>query len=88
MLNNHSFATERCIREGWHNNVHEWVYYLLPTILRRGWGGQVHTKASHWRLLSQARTNTKNPPFPSVHLDPLDQSKAPQRLGKRLGERA
>ncbi|MFN2425269.1 MAG: alpha-keto acid decarboxylase family protein [Candidatus Binatia bacterium] len=87
VLNNKGYTTERYIREGPYNDIHDWAYHLVPLLLRKGWGCEVRTESELEDALVQARANTEAFSIVNVHLDKMDRSKALERLGKRLGER-
>ena len=87
VLNNKGFTTERYINEGPYNDIHEWDYHLLPSVLRKGWGCEVYTEGELEEALITARSTTNSFSLINVHLDKLDRSKALERLGKRLSKR-
>lgn len=87
VLNNKGFTTERFIHEGPYNDVHEWAYHLMPTLLRSGWGMEVRNEGELEEALSHALTNTNSFSIINVHLDKMDRSKALERLGSRLAKR-
>jgi TPP-dependent trihydroxycyclohexane-1,2-dione (THcHDO) dehydratase len=87
VLNNKGYTTERFIHEGPYNDVHEWAYHLMPTVLRAGWGTEVRNEGELEEALSQALTNTNSFSLINVHLDKMDRSKALERLGSRLAKR-
>ena len=88
VLNNKGYTTERFIKDGPFNDIHDWAYHLWPQILRRGWGCEVKTEGQLEEALDQARENTKGFSLINVHLDPFDRSHALERLGKRLARQA
>ncbi|HYB99371.1 MAG TPA: thiamine pyrophosphate-binding protein [Candidatus Limnocylindrales bacterium] len=88
VLNNKGYTTERFIREGPYNDIHDWAYHLVPQLLRQGWGTEVHTEGELETALQQARANTQSLSILNIHLDKMDTSKALERLARRLGERA
>ena len=88
VLNNKGFTTERFIKDGPYNDVHEWAYHLWPNIVRCGWGCEVRTEGELEQALRTARENTTSFSIVNVHLDPMDRSDALERLGRRLGRRA
>jgi indolepyruvate decarboxylase len=87
VLNNKGYTTERFIREGPYNDIHDWAYHRIPEILRKGWGCEVRTEGELEDALAAARANTGAFSIVNVHLDKMDRSTALERLGKRLGER-
>lgn len=87
VLNNKGYTTERYIHEGPYNDVHEWAYHLMPTLLRKGWGCEVRTEGELEEALVQAKNNRTSFSLINVHLDKLDRSQALERLGKRMSKR-
>ena len=88
VLNNKGYTTERFIKEGPYNDIHNWDYHLWPQIVRDGWGCEVYNEAELEEALKNAHKNTKSFSIINVHLDKLDCSDALVRLGKRLEEKA
>ena len=88
VLNNKGYTTERFIREGPYNDIHDWAYHDLPRLLRKGWGCEVRTEGDLENALARARANRGALSILNVHLDKMDTSKALERLARRLGERA
>ncbi|MGD0093125.1 MAG: thiamine pyrophosphate-dependent enzyme, partial [Planctomycetota bacterium] len=88
VLNNKGYTTERFIRDGPYNDIHEWAYHLLPELLRSGWGSEVRTEGELESALQNARRNIHSFSIINVQLDPWDHSAALERLGKRLGAQA
>jgi indolepyruvate decarboxylase len=88
VLNNKGYTTERFIKDGPFNDIHEWAYHLWPAILRDGWGCQVRTEGELEQALAHARANTRHVSIINVHLDPWDRSNALDRLGRRLARQA
>ncbi len=88
VLNNKGYTTERFIKDGPFNDLHDWAYHHWPQVLRRGWGCEVRTEGELEEALAKARQNTKSFSIINVHLDPYDRSHALERLGKRLARRA
>jgi indolepyruvate decarboxylase len=87
VLNNKGYTTERFIREGPYNDIHEWAYHLWPQITRRGWGCEVRTEGELEEAIEHALTNTLSYSIINLHLEKMDHSKALARLGRRLGKR-
>ena len=87
VLNNKGYSTERIINEGPYNDIHDWAFHKMPDLLRAGWGCEVRTESELEEALETARANRKSFSIINVHLDPLDQSHAMERLGKRLSAR-
>jgi indolepyruvate decarboxylase len=84
VLNNKGYTTERFIKEGPYNDIHDWKYHLWPLIVQKGWGCEVRTEGELEEALMTARKNTRSFSIINVHLDPYDHSHALERLGKRL----
>lgn len=87
VLNNKGYTTERFIREGPYNDIHDWAYHLVPQILQKGWGCEVRTEGELEEALRTARTNINSFSLINIHLDKLDHSRALKRLGGRLGKK-
>lgn len=85
VLNNKGYTTERFIKDGPYNDIHEWSYHLWPQVLRDGWGCEVRTEGELETALAQARGNSRSFSIINVQLDPWDRSDALERLGRRLG---
>ena len=86
VLNNKGYSTERFINEGPYNDILNWNYHELPTLLGYGQGYEVHTEADLETVLAQAEKSDKEFSIVNVHLDPYDPSRAMERLGNRLGK--
>ncbi|MGI8906269.1 MAG: alpha-keto acid decarboxylase family protein [Candidatus Sumerlaeaceae bacterium] len=83
VLNNHGYTTERFIREGPYNDIHEWNYQELPQVLGAGSGHIVATEGEFetaWKAALASREFS----ILNVLLDKLDHSPALERLGERL----
>lgn len=87
VLNNKGYTTERFIREGPYNDIHDWAYHLVPQIYRDGWGCEVRTEEELEHALARAAANTRSFSLVNVHLDKYDRSDALERLATRLGTR-
>jgi len=81
-------TTERFIREGPYNDIHEWAYHLVPQILQKGWGCEVRTEGELEEALITAHSNINSFSLINIHLDKLDHSRALKRLGRRLSKQA
>ena len=88
VLNNKGYTTERFIKDGPYNDIHDWAYHLWPEMLRAGWGCEVRSEGDLETALAHARTNTGSFSILNVHLDPLDRSDALDRLARRLAASA
>ena len=87
VLNNKGYTTERFIREGPYNDIHDWAYHLVPQILQKGWGCEVRTEGELEEALLTAHSNINSFSLINIHLDKLDHSRALKRLGGRLGRK-
>jgi len=87
VLNNRGYTTERFIREGPYNDLHEWAYHRVPDLLGCGQGFDVRTEGDLESTLIAARRMRHAYSIVNVHLDPMDRSKALDRLARRLGRR-
>ncbi|MDD2709209.1 MAG: thiamine pyrophosphate-binding protein [Verrucomicrobiae bacterium] len=86
VLNNHGYTTERLILEGPFNDIHEWRYDQLPTLLGSGWGCQVHTQKDFEQAWRQALEHHHEFSLLNIHLAPRDSTTSLSRLGQYLGE--
>lgn len=86
VLNNKGYTTERFINEGPYNDIHDWAYHKMPELLKAGWGCEVRTEGELEYALEQARSKARTFSILNIHLDPLDHSRALERLGKRLAK--
>ncbi len=84
VLNNHGYTTERFIIDGPFNDLAEWRYENLPSVLGGGWGCVVHTPAEFEVAWEKAFANRKSYSLLNIHLDKMDHSPSLQRLGERL----
>jgi len=88
VLNNKGYTTERFIKDGPYNDIHDCAYHLWPQILRAGWGCEVRSEGDLEAALARARGNTESLSLLNVHLEPLDRSEALDRLARRLASSA
>jgi indolepyruvate decarboxylase len=88
VLNNKGYTTERFLKDGPYNDIHDWAYHKWPELLRAGWGCEVRTEGDLEAALAQARGNAAGFSLINVHLDPLDRSDALDRLASRLAKSA
>jgi indolepyruvate decarboxylase len=86
ILNNGGYGTERLLHPGEYafNNVHNWQYHLLPTVLGGGTGYQIKTEGDFDQALTAAWGDTTGPSILHVHLDPQDCSRALQRMAAMM----
>jgi len=85
VLNNKGYTTERFIHDGAYNDIPNWAYHQMPSLLGAGWGCEVRTEGDLEAALARAKANTASYSIINLHLDPYDRSEALERLGKRLG---
>ena len=88
VLNNKGYTTERFLKDGPYNDIHDRAYHKWPEILRAGWGCEVRTEGDLEAALAQARGCAGGFSLINVHLDPLDRSDALDRLATRLASSA
>jgi indolepyruvate decarboxylase len=86
VMNNKGYTTERYIRDGAFNDIHNWGYHRLPDVLDAGWGAEVRTEGELEEALNTALKNRKAFSLVNVHLDPYDRSDSLERLGKWIGK--
>ena len=84
VLNNKGYTTERYIKQGDYNDVQNWHYEKLPDIIGDGWGQEVRTENEFVEAWNNARKNSKSFSIINLHLDPLDNCPALERLGRKL----
>lgn len=84
ILNNHGYTTERFILDGPFNDIAEWRYENLPSVIGEGWACSVHTEREFETALQKALANKKAYSLLNVHLDKMDHSPALERLGVKL----
>lgn len=87
VLNNKGYSTERFIHDGPYNDIHNWAYHRITDLLCSGWSCEVKTEEELEDALATA-SSQKEFSLINVHLDPYDRSKAMERLGRRIGQRA
>jgi indolepyruvate decarboxylase len=87
VLNNHGYGTERQLLEGAFNDIGDWKYSQLPSILGAGVGFVVRTEGELDKALKQAIAHTESFVILDVQLEKLDRSPALMRLAERLSKR-
>ena len=87
ILNNRGYTTEREILEGPFNDVHEWRYDEICTLLGGGLGHRVETFGALVQALDAAMTDSEHLHVLNVILDPKDRSTAMTRVARRLAKR-
>ena len=89
VLDNKGYGTERLLHAGDYafNDVHPWQYHKLPEVLGSGTGYQVRTEGDFDSALRCAFADTNGMSLIQVHLPMDDNSRALQRLARKLGPR-
>ena len=87
ILNNRGYTTEREILEGPFNDVHEWRYDEICTLLNGGIGHRVETFGAFVQALDSALADSEHLHVLNVILDPKDRSTAMTRVARRLAKR-
>ncbi|MDZ4655963.1 MAG: thiamine pyrophosphate-binding protein [Bythopirellula sp.] len=88
VLNNGGYGTERLLHPGNYefNNIHNWEYHKLPTLLGGGTGYEIRTEGDFDEALNAAWQDTSGPSILNVHLDPKDCSHALARMAERMAK--
>ena len=84
VLNNGGYGTERHLKDGPFNDVLEWHYAQLPSLLGAGRAWEVHTEGDLDRALEEAAANVDTFSLLDVHLGKFDRSPAMERLARQL----
>jgi len=87
VLNNRGYGTERQIHDGPFNDISEWAFSKVPTLLGAGWGFVAHTVGDLHKAIEASLANTDSFSIIEVDLDKYDISPALGRLGERLRQR-
>jgi TPP-dependent 2-oxoacid decarboxylase len=87
VLNNRGYSTEREILEGPFNDVHEWRYEHICTLIGGGVGRRIGTYGELAVALDAALADPARLHVLNVLLDPADRSPAMTRLAHRLAKR-
>ena len=87
VLNNRGYTTERFILDGPFNDITDWRYENLPSLLGTGWGRSVRTAAEFEEAWRQALHYREGFSLLNLHLARLDCSPGLVRLGERLAAR-
>lgn len=87
ILNNRGYTTEREILEGPFNDVHEWRYDEICTLLGGGIGHRVETFGTFVQAMDSAMADSEHLHVLNVILDPKDRSTAVTRVARRLAKR-
>lgn len=86
VMNNKGYTTERYIKDGSFNDIHNWSYHKMTDLLQTGWGCEVNTEGELEEAFVTAFKNKKSFSLINVHLDPYDRSDSLERLGKWIGK--
>ncbi|MBD0305575.1 MAG: hypothetical protein ICV76_03355 [Nitrospiraceae bacterium] len=87
ILNNRGYSTEREILEGPFNDIHEWQYETICTLIGGGVGHRIQTHGDLVAAFKAALPDKGQLHVLNVLLDPADRSPAMMRLAHRLGKR-
>jgi TPP-dependent 2-oxoacid decarboxylase len=87
LLNNRGYSTEREILEGPFNDVHEWQYESICSLIGGGVGTRVRTQGEFEQRLAEAFADNTQLHLLNVLLDPSDRSPGMVRLARRLGKK-
>ncbi|MDR4500700.1 MAG: thiamine pyrophosphate-dependent enzyme [Nitrospirales bacterium] len=87
VLNNRGYTTEREILDGPFNDIHEWQYEKICTLMGGGVGMVVRTFGELVENLKTAMTDVNNIYVLNVLLEPKDRSTAMTRVAQRLAKR-
>jgi len=87
LLNNRGYSTEREIMEGPFNDIHEWQYDNIFTLIGKGTGSRVNTQQEFEARLAAAFADQSRPHLLNVLLSPNDRSPGMVRLARRLGKK-
>ena len=87
VFDNDGYGTERPMLDGAFNDVLNWNFANIPSVLGAGLGIKATTEAEMAGALKQAKANTQSYTIIQVVLGRDDHSAALHRLTVRLGER-
>jgi indolepyruvate decarboxylase len=87
VLNNRGYSTEREMLDGPFNDVHEWQYEQICTLIGGGVGHRIRTDVELLEALDAAFSDPPQLHVLNVLLDPADRSPAMVRLAQRLAKR-
>jgi TPP-dependent 2-oxoacid decarboxylase len=85
VLNNHGYGTERTILEGSYNDIVDWDYTKIPTVLRGGKGVKAANEETFDKALREALDQRGTFYLIEVELEKMDFSPSLRRLGELLG---
>lgn len=86
VLNNQGFSTERMLKEGEFNNIRNWDYHQICTLIRGGKGYEVRTEEALEDVVTKAIAS-KELSVINVVVDPKDISDAMRRMAEALAKR-
>ena len=86
VLNNKGYTTQRYLKDGNYNDIHNWNYHLFPQIVGSGLGIEVKTEGEFEEALQKAENNTESFTIINIHLDKYDKSDTLYRLTSMLGK--
>lgn len=87
LINNHGYGTERPLLEGKFNDILNWKYSKIPSILEGGVGIHVKTEEDFDKALTKAFSKRGEFYLIEVELDKTDYSPALQRFCKLVREK-
>ena len=87
LLNNRGYSTEREILEGPFNDIYEWQYEAICSLISGGVGTRIKTQGEFERRLAEAYSDNTQIHLLNVLLDPSDRSPGMVRLARRLGKK-
>ena len=87
LLNNRGYSTEREILEGPFNDIHEWQYEAICSLISGGVGTRIKTQGEFECRLAEAYSDNTQIHLLNVLLDPSDRSPGMVRLARRLGKK-
>ncbi len=87
VINNHGYTTQRFLKEGAYNNLHNWNYHHITELLGEGLGIEVRTEDELEGALTKALGHTQSYSILNLHFDKEDTSETLQRLTDHLSKR-
>lgn len=80
VINNKGYTTQRYLKDGPYNDLHNWNYHCMPELIGAGTGLEVKTEQELETALEAAGKNTQSYTVINVHFDKFDRSKTLHRL--------
>lgn len=80
IINNKGYTTQRYLKDGTYNDIHNWNYHKLPEFLGSGVGLEVNTEGELESALDIAINNTQGYTIVNLHFDKMDKSNTLYRL--------